>query len=388
LARAAIAAIVRDIEARRIAPAHWPVHPLDDAGDTPPTGHQSVYLGTAGVLWALWTLQQQGAVTLQRDPADDLAAMDAAYQAAPDSGNVVPSLFIGEAGIQLVTWRLSASADAAAAADRLWAVASRNTDHPCHEPFWGAPGTLLATWHLWKATGEARWRALALAHIEAVWRNWLPDEANHGPLWTQDLPGSRPVQYLGGGHGYAGTVGSLLKTAELLDAPRREQLYDRCAHTLQAWARHDAQGAVNWPAGTYTPRADGPQVLMQWCHGAPGIVTALADFPSQRSPDIDALLLAAGHAIWQAGPLVKGPGLCHGTAGNAAALLVLYRRSSDTVWLDRARAFAMHAITQTAQARATHGQGRYSVWTGDPGVALVLWQCIQGTAGMPLLDLL
>ena len=62
---------------------------------------------------------------------------------------------------------------------------------------------------------------------------------------------------------------------------------------------------MNWPAGTYTPRADGPQMLMlmQWCHGAPGIVTALADFPLQQSPELDALLLAAGAAIWQAGPL-------------------------------------------------------------------------------------
>jgi hypothetical protein len=97
--------------------------------------------------------------------------------------------------------------------------------------------------------------------------------------------------------------------------------------------------------------------------------------------------LAAGQAIWQAGPLVKGPGICHGTAGNAAALLVLYRRSGDRLWLDRARAFGMHAALQADEARTAHGQGRYSVWTGDPGVALVLWQCIQGTAGLPLLDL-
>jgi hypothetical protein len=48
----------------------------------------------------------------------------------------------------------------------------------------------------------------------------------------------------------------------------------------------------------------------------------------------------------------------------------------------------MHAALQCDEARATHGQGRYSVWTGDPGVALVLWQCIHGTAGLPLLDLI
>lgn len=44
-------------------------------------------------------------------------------------------------------------------------------------------------------------------------------------------------------------------------------------------------------------------MLMQWCHGAPGMVTGLANFPTQRSPDMEAMLVGAGHAIWKAGPL-------------------------------------------------------------------------------------
>ena len=383
-AHAALACIVADVEARRLAPAHWPVHPLDDDGRAPPSGSKSISLGAAGVLWTLWHLQQQGAVVLQRDPCEDLAAMDAAYRAEPDDGVVIPSHYLGEVGILLVMWRLRPSADVA---DRLFAAVQSNIEHPSNEALWAAPGTMLAAWHVWRATGEVRWRELVRSNIEQLWRTWQPDQAHHGPLWTQLISGTT-VQYLGAGHGYAGNLCSLLKTAELLDAPRRAQLHARCAHTLQAWARCDESGAVNWPTGTYQPRPDGPQMLMQWCHGAPGIVTALADFAPQLSPEIDAMLLAAGQAIWQAGPLTKGPGLCHGTAGNAAALLVLYRRSGDALWLDRARALAMHAITQSTAARAAHGQGRYSVWTGDPGVALVLWQCLQGTAGLPLLDLI
>ena len=52
---------------------------------------------------------------------------------------------------------------------------------------------------------------------------------------------------------------------------------------------------------------------MQFCHGAPGFVICLADMPGS---DLDDLLLAAGDAIWAAGPLAKGSNLCHGTAGN------------------------------------------------------------------------
>ena len=40
--------------------------------------------------------------------------------------------------------------------------------------------------------------------------------------------------------------------------------------------------------------------------------------------DIDDLLIGAGELIWQTGPLRKGPGLCHGTAGNGFAFLKLF----------------------------------------------------------------
>ena len=84
--------------------------------------------------------------------------------------------------------------------------------------------------------------------------------------------------------------------------------------------------------------------------------------------------------------LAKGAGLCHGTAGNGFALLELFRRTGDSLWLDRARRFAMHAIEQSERMAARYGRRRYSLWTGDPGVAVYLHSCLVGRAGMPLLD--
>lgn len=123
--------------------------------------------------------------------------------------------------------------------------------------------------------------------------------------------------------------------------------------------------------------------LMQWYHGAPGFVISLADFPGR---ELDAVLLAAGRAIWAAGPLNKGSNLCHGTGGNGYAFLKLYERSGDAVWLQRARAFAMHGIGQTETHAAQFGQMRYSLWTGDPGFAVYLWHCLRATAAFPTLD--
>ena len=381
--REAIRSIVDDIEGSRLAEGHWPVHPLDDEGDVPRTGFKGIYLGSAGVLWALWYLQRAGAVQLRSDPAEEIKQADAAYQRDPDTGEVVPSYYLGEAGILLVLWRLTGSG---AAADRLYASVRSNIPNPTNEALWAAPGTMVAAWHLWEATGGDRWRDLFLENVEQLWRTWIFDEPAQCHLWTQDLYGSI-VQYLGAGHGFAGNAYPLLKGAALLDADRREALFDRCVATLRATARFE-DGAVNWPPGTYAPRPGRPKMLMQWCHGAPGIVTGLADFPPQRSPEMDAMLVGAGHAVWKAGPLAKGYGLCHGTAGNGYAFLKLYRRTGDALWLERARAFAMHSIAQRDRLRQQAGRGRYTLWTGDPGLAIYLWHCRDGTAALPALDII
>ena len=67
---------------------------------------------------------------------------------------------------------------------------------------------------------------------------------------------------------------------------------------------------------------------------------------------------------------------------------MLHRRTGDAAWLERARAFAMHAIDQWERMRAQYGQGRYTLWTGDPGLAIYLWHCIEGTGALPGLDVL
>lgn len=368
----AIRAIARDTEHAHLGQGRWPVHPRDDDGDTPADGaFKSLYLGSAGVWWALWALQRAGAIELVLDPAAGIEASAAAYAAAPDTGEAVPSYFLGSVGIELVRWRITGSA---AAADAVFTATEANIANPTNEALWAAPGTMVAAWRLLQATGEARWRRLWEANVQQLWRTWLWDESAQCHLWTQDMY-RQVTQYLGAGHGFVGNVYALL-----LEGTPSAELVARTEAVLQRFAiTHE--GAVNWP-----PLPGAQKMLMQWCHGAPGFVTALAGLPPGRSAVIDRLLLAAGEAVWRAGPLTKGPGLCHGTAGNGYTFLVLHRRTGDARWLDRARAFAMHAIGQCEAARAAHGRGRYTLWTGDLGVAMFLWHCQQGGGGLPALD--
>jgi len=381
-AGAAISDIVADTEAALAPDVTWPWHPQDEEGDHEPP-HKSLYLGASGVLWALWYLQQVGAVTLRVEPSALIGRVHAAYLAQPDTGSVVPSYFVGETGILLVQWRLTRSSQAA---DRMYAVIASNVGHPANEPLWGAPGTMLGALHMLHWTGEARWRDLYLENAESLWRGWGPRDNPRCRVWTQDLYG-HVLQYLGAAHGFAGNAYALLRGAALFSDDRREALFDRCVDTLEATAIIEGDGA-NWPPEVDPPRAGARKMLVQWCHGAPGIVAAFADFPPHRSDSLDAMLVRAGNTVWRAGPLAKGPGLCHGTAGNGYALLKLYRRTGDPVWLDRARAFAMHSITQSDEARQRYGQRRYTLWTGDPGLAIYLWHCLAGTGEVPALDVL
>jgi hypothetical protein len=111
------------------------------------------------------------------------------------------------------------------------------------------------------------------------------------------------------------------------------------------------------------------------------MICGLAGLPPDDA--LDGVLAAAGELVWEAGPLAKGPGLCHGTAGNGLALLALFGRWRDERWLARARAFALHALDQVERARREHGRGRFSLWTGDVGVALFALACLDAAPSLP-----
>jgi hypothetical protein len=46
----------------------------------------------------------------------------------------------------------------------------------------------------------------------------------------------------------------------------------------------------------------------------------------------------------------------------------------------------VYGIGQFEADAAAYGQQRYSLWTGDSGFAIYLWDCVLGTAMFPTLD--
>ena len=372
-ARAAIADIVARTEAAFDDQELWHAHPLD-LEDGPLNRVASLYLGASGVIWALHTLERGGATELGRDWSVVATSLAEAYPTTPDFQDIldgpVPSLWMGEAGILLVAHAL---APATWQEVRLLAAVHANAANPSWELMWGSPGTMLAAQVMYERTGDERWRDAWSISADRLWDEWRDD------LWLQNLYG-KPLHILGPAHGFAGNV-LVLARGDLLDPARRSELERRAIATLTRHAER-ADGLAQWSPSL---EPSSKECRTQWCHGAPGIVASLAAL-APDDEELGELLLAGGALTWQAGPLRKGANLCHGTAGNGYAFLKLHERTGDELWLERARAFAMHAIEQVDVATARYGRGRYSLWTGDPGTALYLQGCLTATSVFPTLD--
>ncbi len=132
-ARAAIAAIVAEVEAAFDERTLWPAHPRDeDLGPLPPLG--SLYLGASGVVWALNELERTGAAELRRSWASTAVALHERYLAEPDFGELVggavPSLWMGESGILLVAHKLAPAGWEVSAPRSTSGVASPH-EQPC-----------------------------------------------------------------------------------------------------------------------------------------------------------------------------------------------------------------------------------------------------------------
>jgi hypothetical protein len=294
-----------------------------------------VYEGLAGEVYALRALGEEVAV-----------------ESLGEVNN--PSLAEGELGLAVV------------ARDRELAIraAHRCIESTTHDLLDGTAGALVAADIL-------DLDEVARVAIERLWSTWTFDSKLRACVWTHEA-GGRRVQPLGMAHGLAGNAYALLRAGGYQSPAHQRELLDRVVEALTSTALTE-RSLTNWPP---EPGAPAKELRVQWCHGAPGIVCALAGAPAHR--ELDKLLLAAGELTWTAGPLIKSAGLCHGTAGNGFAFLKLHRRTRDSKWLERARRFAMHAIAQRKRERG--------LFTGDLGVALYARACIEVDDAFPLLD--
>jgi len=370
--RDALHALVAETDAAMRGPKLlWRAHEWDRWHATSPM--KNLYVGAAGVLWALDQLRRRGHAETSLDLAQLARRNLEAFQAKPDyirDWAELPSprdssLLLGEAGILLVTWRLAPDDEIA---EELLVRVRENVDNDAQEIMWGSPGSLLAAWQMFEWTNDERWRDAWNESADALLARRREDGHWTNRLYGQEFTSLTPP------HGVVGIVQALVT---LLDQARADGLRRDTARILTDAAVPEGDIA-NWPP---RPGRDlvGPdsEIRVQWCAGSPGIVIGAADYLDEE------LLLAGAELPWRAGPPKdeKGPGICHGTAGNGYAFLKAFARTGDEQWLQRARRFAVHALEQVQRMPLRH-----SLWTGGIGVALYAADCLDQRTEYPFME--
>jgi lantibiotic modifying enzyme len=116
--------------------------------------------------------------------------------------------------------------------------------------------------------------------------------------------------YVGAAHGAIGIITQIVLT-DATWAPKLEA-------ELGALLSYQYESG-NFPSSL----PPGRDRLVQFCHGAPGVITSLASikkyFPKLEER-IDRVIAKGRECIWERGLLTKEPCLCHGISGNALAL--------------------------------------------------------------------
>ena len=198
----AIAAIVADVDAAFDPEALWPAHEWD--GWQTPLPLKNLYVGAAGVIWALDALGRRGHAESSLDLAGAALRTLELERAEPDimageTHHHPASLLRGETGPQLVAFRL---APEPAVANDLLALVRANVANPTDDVMWGSPGTLLGALAMREWTGEPRWEEAARESAAAL-RVRRGDDG----LWRQD-DDYRGLSTL---HGVAGNTLALLR---------------------------------------------------------------------------------------------------------------------------------------------------------------------------------
>jgi hypothetical protein len=340
--RDAVERVVRDTADAWDADEFWPANEWDAYMAELPL--KDLYSGASGVVWALARLGADFDVVAAAGRVHErFRERPTQFGGAELPAQARSSLFNGETGIALVRYLLAPSDDVR---DVLAELIRANLDNDVNELMWGVPGTLLAA------------RAIGARELVQESEAALLAARDDDGWWTQHLYG-HVERILGPIHGLLGNafaLGDLEATVPML----RELAVRENGH-------------VNWP-----PSPTDAKLRLQWCHGAPGVITTAA---AQLDHD---LLVGGAQLIWDAGPadrVEKNAGICHGTAGNGYALLLTFERTQDELWLDRARAFAVHALEQVRALPPRH-----SLFTGGIGAALFARDVLGARASFPVLD--
>uniref|UniRef100_A0A0G4H5H5 Uncharacterized protein n=1 Tax=Chromera velia CCMP2878 TaxID=1169474 RepID=A0A0G4H5H5_9ALVE len=332
-----------------------------------------VYTGAAGKAYCLYRI---GELDLASQLLH-LSLHQGSKRRRPSDGL---SLMCGEAGVAVVAALVSHASGKTETAQKMvdkfcsFAASSSGlmTSKADDEWLYGKTGFLVGALELRRVLGN---QAVPSQIVESVWNGLLRKGVSTG--WVFPWHGE---EYVGAAHGTMGVLHALMSVPEMCLAGgaggsgNREAL-EAGLRTVLGWKCPDG----NFPA-VVEEKSQQMSELVHFCHGAPGAVLLFSRAALLFSSQAYAReAVAAAEIVYSRGLLRKGPGLCHGVAGNGFALLVLSRlpppllsASESERWRSRARQFAHFISTDEFRNGSRQPDTPLSMWEGWAGVLTFL----------------
>lgn len=345
-----------------------------------------LYVGSAGIAYAFYHVSESG---LFPDKKEHFLSVAEKYvkmslreikQQDPSQNSIGPSLLLGHAGIYAVAALIYEAMGGAYTALRneniqnfvnmqKLCVPINFFRHGSDELFVGRSGYLSACLSINRRFGRIIVSSdltlpLCLTTIESG-RKYSAQKRHASPL----MYAYYDTEYLGAGHGLTSILLILLSFPECYESyPDVE----RDIRTSVDFVLSCEEESGNYPPVPGEARDDWNQ-LIHWCHGAPGVVYLLAKaYTIWHDEKYLLAALRCGELVWNKGLLRKGPGICHGIAGNGYVFLLLYRITKDELHLRRARQFAAFMQTEEFKANSRVPDAPYSLFEGIAGTACFL----------------
>ncbi len=352
----------------------------------------SVYTGPAGMALASWRLAR---VFPQRHAHFHAAALQHIKLALTHVRELSRELtfLMGAAGVHCVAAAVLPAADAAEHVQAVLGMLPRAVDAALAEDelLYGRVGYLYALLFLSRLPAAAPQAVAAQlqAGVQQVAQAVLRAGARLAPSSAAPLMYEwHGKRYLGAAHGLIGILYVLLDVPQLLADPPTRALLQA---TLD-WLLTQRTASGNWATKEVAappPPAAAADELVQWCHGAVGAAQLFARayrlFKHERYAGG---ARAAAEHVWAFGLVRKGPGLCHGVAGNAYAFLALYAATGEPLQLQRARHFAAFMLSERGRSTFTRPDHPHSLMEGSAGAVCFLADLLRpARAAFPAFDL-
>ncbi|XP_033635990.1 lanC-like protein 3 [Asterias rubens] len=354
-----------------------------------------LYVGSAGIAYALWYISMTGG--FPKDAMRFLSLskkyIDVAVEFEKGSAKSMgPSFLCGTCGVHAVGalyYQTSASqSDGSNQAAAQFLQSYANFAAVC------APENFLQCGSDELLVGRAGYLCGVQLLAQKVGKQVLSPEVVHSLCATVVQSGRKysrrhnspcPLMYayyetecLGAAHGLSGILQVLLGFPEYIksDPSAEKDIRDSVEFLVTCLENEGNIPPALDECGRQVRPAE--QELLHWCHGAPGVVYLFAK--AYLTWKEEAYLNACkkcSEITWTKGLLKKGPGICHGVAGNGYVFLLMYRLTGEKKYLHQALQFASFMEEKKFRKEASTPDTPYSLFEGYAGTICFLADLMQ-----------